>query len=102
MFDQGKRLSEILTPEVGSTSLITTSSGSTIELLEQCLPFAKNRYLRCFSSEPWCYSTMDAAIVLPQDTSRKRVLANSQVFVCTKILESALQARRETTKLSSQ
>ncbi|KND93561.1 hypothetical protein TOPH_01405 [Tolypocladium ophioglossoides CBS 100239] len=45
-----------------STSIIKTSSQSTVDLLEQCLPFIEDRYLRCF--EPWCFFTMCAAIML--------------------------------------
>ena len=41
-----------------------TSSESTIDLLEQCLPLMEDRYLRCFSGEPWCFVTMCAAIML--------------------------------------
>jgi hypothetical protein len=34
-----------------------------IELLEQCLPFMEDRYLRCFYCEPWCFLTLYAAIM---------------------------------------
>lgn len=40
------------------------SSESTIDLLEQCLPFMEDLYLRCFYGEPWCFVTMCAAIML--------------------------------------
>lgn len=41
-----------------------TSSESTVDLLEQCLPFMEDRYLRYFYGEPWCFVTMCAAIML--------------------------------------
>ncbi|KAI0121758.1 hypothetical protein BJ170DRAFT_587879 [Xylariales sp. AK1849] len=48
----------------GSTSTILADSQSTINLLEQCLPFMKDRYLRCCHGEPWCFITTCAAIML--------------------------------------
>ncbi|KAI1378367.1 hypothetical protein F4677DRAFT_392700 [Hypoxylon crocopeplum] len=47
-----------------STSIIMTGSQSTIDLLEQCLPFMENIHLRCCYSELWCFMTMCAAIML--------------------------------------
>jgi len=41
-----------------------TNHGETIDLLERCLPFMEQRYIRCFSGEPWCFLTMHAAIML--------------------------------------
>lgn len=58
----GPRLLAMLTLETASTSVIMSSSQSTIDLLEKCLPFIEDRYLRCF--EPWCFFTMCGAIML--------------------------------------
>jgi hypothetical protein len=41
-----------------------TSSESTIDLLEECLPLVEDRYLRCFYGEPWSFLTMYTAIML--------------------------------------
>lgn len=40
-----------------------TSSEATIEILQQCLPFMEDRYLRCFYGEPWSFVKMCAAIM---------------------------------------
>lgn len=50
--------------EAGSTNVITTSSESTIDLLEECLSFTEERYLRCVYGEPWCPLTMCGVIML--------------------------------------
>ena len=54
----------MLTLEAGSTSTIMASSGSTVELLDRCLPLMEERYLQCFHGESWCFFTMCAAIML--------------------------------------
>lgn len=48
----------------GSTNIAADYAESTIDLLEQCLPFTEDRYLRCFYGEPWCPLTMYGAIML--------------------------------------
>ncbi|XXH04813.1 peptide transporter ptr2 [Hypoxylon texense] len=53
----------LLQPKV-SSSMIITDSQSTIDLLEQCLPFMGDLYLRCCHSEPWCFVTMCGAIMV--------------------------------------
>lgn len=50
--------------EAGSTSFIMTSSESTVDLLEQCLPYTENIYLRCHNGEPWSAIIMCAVIML--------------------------------------
>jgi hypothetical protein len=57
--------------ETDSISLITTSSEYTIEILDQCLLYMEERYLRCFYGEPWCFLTMCAAIMLIRIHLRK-------------------------------
>ncbi|TVY15012.1 Transcription factor lepE [Lachnellula arida] len=53
----------LLQPQ-NSTSTITASSLSTINLLDQCLPILETRYLHNFHGEPWCFLTMCAATML--------------------------------------
>ncbi len=60
----GDYLSEPLTSEIGSNSIIMAGSEHTIKLLEDCLPFMEDIYLRCFYGEPWCFLMMFAAIML--------------------------------------
>ncbi|OTA66587.1 hypothetical protein K449DRAFT_391037 [Hypoxylon sp. EC38] len=48
----------------GSTSVIMANSQSTIDLLEECVPFMEDMHLRCCNSELWCFITMYAAIML--------------------------------------
>lgn len=43
---------------------MTANSGSTIDLLERCVPSMEDKHLRCFLSELWCFITMHAAIML--------------------------------------
>lgn len=43
---------------------MNADSGATIGLLEQCLPFAEERYLRCLHGEPWCPLTMYGILML--------------------------------------
>ncbi|KAI1077896.1 hypothetical protein F5B20DRAFT_571901 [Whalleya microplaca] len=47
-----------------SSSVTMTNAESTIDLLEKCLPFVEERYLRCSYGEPWCPLTMCGAIML--------------------------------------
>ncbi|KAI1343330.1 hypothetical protein F5Y15DRAFT_369703 [Xylariaceae sp. FL0016] len=44
--------------------LIITSAPSTFEILDSCLAFMEDRYLRCSTCEPWCLLIMSAAIAL--------------------------------------
>ncbi|KAL2289561.1 hypothetical protein FJTKL_01823 [Diaporthe vaccinii] len=53
-----------LTQRRSSTAVMTADSQSTIGLLEQCLPFAEDRYLHCLHGEPWCPLTMYGVIML--------------------------------------
>ncbi|KAI1417746.1 hypothetical protein F5Y13DRAFT_201303 [Hypoxylon sp. FL1857] len=48
----------------GSTSVIMANSQSTIDLLEECVPFIEDMHLRCCYSELWCFITMYAAMML--------------------------------------
>ena len=57
-------LFQTLTLRVDSSNIIMNDSRSTIDLLEHCLPFTEDRYLRCHQGEPWCFLTMYAAILL--------------------------------------
>jgi hypothetical protein len=49
---------------IDSTSIIMTSSESTVDLLDKCLSYMEDLYLRSFHGEPWCFVTMGAAIML--------------------------------------
>lgn len=54
----------MLISEAGLTNTLMTTSEATVDLLEQCLLFMENRYLRCLNGEPWCPLMMSGAIML--------------------------------------
>ncbi|KAH8901349.1 hypothetical protein GQ53DRAFT_674556 [Thozetella sp. PMI_491] len=47
-----------------STTIIMTNSGTTLDLLHQCLPFMEDVYLRLVHSKPWCLMTMCAIVMI--------------------------------------
>ncbi|KAI0180347.1 hypothetical protein GGR52DRAFT_530937 [Hypoxylon sp. FL1284] len=53
----------MLESEVPS-SMMMADPQATINLLEQCLPFTEDIYLRYCHGEPWCFVTMCGAIML--------------------------------------
>ncbi|KAK0708323.1 hypothetical protein B0H67DRAFT_337005 [Lasiosphaeris hirsuta] len=48
----------------GTMSVVMANIESTVDLLEQCLPLAENRYLACLYGKPQCLLTIGAAIML--------------------------------------
>ncbi|KAK3350098.1 hypothetical protein B0T25DRAFT_259119 [Lasiosphaeria hispida] len=49
---------------IDTMSVVMANVESTLDLLEQCLPLAEDRYLACLYGEPQCPLTMGAAIML--------------------------------------
>ncbi|KAI0442836.1 hypothetical protein F4803DRAFT_517527 [Xylaria telfairii] len=45
----------------GSTSLISSNSKETLQLVEKCIAVKEDRVLRCGNNDPWGYSSMCAA-----------------------------------------
>lgn len=80
-----------------------TNSEATIEILEQCLPFMEDRYLRCFYGEPWCFFTMYAAIMLLKIHLGKESRQTAKSSCASRFLELHYQhIGRQQTSLPSQ
>ncbi|KAI1777779.1 hypothetical protein F4818DRAFT_456829 [Hypoxylon cercidicola] len=86
--DFSETTKELPTPKpLNSTSMITTDSQSTIDLLEQCLPFMEDMYLRCCHGEPWCFVTMCGAIMVLKIHLRKETRQTAKASCALKFLD---------------
>ncbi|KAI5457486.1 hypothetical protein BGZ63DRAFT_408222 [Mariannaea sp. PMI_226] len=70
-----------------SISIAMMNSEATIHLLEECLPYMEDLYLRCAHGEPWCFVTMYAAVMLLKVHIRGEALQPAKILFAQRFLD---------------